>query len=267
MRTRPLAFIAVGILLTSLVPSVSGSASDARPVVGAPAYLDPALPIGRRVNDLLGRMTLEEKIGQMTQAERGAVADDPTLIAELGLGSVLSGGGSTPTPNTPAAWVEMVNEFQSQALSTRLGIPIIYGVDAVHGHGNVLGATVFPHNIGLGATRDPALVEEIGQATAEEVRATGIPWNFSPCVCVARDERWGRTYESFGEDPALVARMETIIDGLQGPGGSAIPPTTCWPRAKHYAGDGDTEYDEAIAAATWASRGSSSGTRSTRASR
>ena len=110
MRTRPLAFIAVGILLTSLVPSVSGSASDARAVVAPPrSYLDARLPIGRRVEDLLGRMTLEEKIGQMTQAERGAVAGDPTLIAELGLGSVLSGGGSTPTPNTPAAWVAMVN--------------------------------------------------------------------------------------------------------------------------------------------------------------
>jgi beta-glucosidase len=247
MRTRSLSIVAVSILLTSLVPSVSG-AGDARPASARPAYLDPGLAIGRRVDDLLGRMTLEEKIGQMTQAERGAVADDPTLIAELGLGSVLSGGGSTPTPNTPAAWVAMVNEFQRQALSTRLGIPIIYGIDAVHGHGNVFGATVFPHNIGLGATRDPALVREIGQATAEEVRATGIPWSFGPCVCVARDERWGRTYESFGEDPTLVTRMETIIDGLQGHGSSPIESDHVLATAKHYAGDGDTEYDEAAAA-------------------
>jgi len=162
---------------------------------------------------------------------------------------VLSGGGSTPTPNTPAAWVAMVNEFQSQALSTRLGIPIIYGIDAVHGHGNVHGATIFPHNIGLGATRNPALVEKVGQATAEEVRATGIPWSFGPCVCVARDERWGRTYESFGEDPALVAQMETIINGLQGHGRSPIDPDHVLATAKHYAGDGDTEYDYAAAAA------------------
>ena len=162
----------------------------------------------------------------------------------------------------------MVNEFQSQALSTRLGIPIIYGVDAVHGHGNVYGATVFPHNIGLGATRDPALVEQIGQATAAEVRATGIPWNFSPCVCVARDERWGRTYESFGEDPALVSRMATIIDGLQGARARAIARR---PRAghrealcrrrRHGVRRGDRR------GPTSASRGSSSGTRSTRASR
>jgi beta-glucosidase len=169
------------------------------------------------------------------------------LVAGLGLGSVLSGGGSVPANNTPAGWVAMVNGFQEQALSTRLGIPIIYGVDAVHGHGNVFGATVFPHNIGLGATRDPALVRRIGEATAEEVRATGIPWNFSPCVCVARDERWGRTYESFGEDPALVRRMSAIIDGLQGRGRTRISADHVLATAKHYAGDGDTEYNAAAA--------------------
>ena len=248
MRTRPLTLVVVSVLLLWLVPSVSGAAQDQLSGTGNPPYLDPRQPIGRRVEDLLGRMTIEEKVGQMTQAERGAITGDPTVIATLGLGSVLSGGGSTPTPNTPAAWVDMVNGFQSQALSTRLGIPIIYGVDAVHGHGNVYGATVFPHNIGLGATRDPALVREIGEATAAEVRATGIPWNFSPCVCVARDERWGRTYESFGEDPALVSRMATIIYGLQGGRRAPIAADHVLATAKHYAGDGDTEYDAAIAA-------------------
>ncbi len=247
MRIRSLALVPAGALLISLVPSVSGSAGHDRPDSGRPAYLDARRPIGQRVEDLLDRMTLEEKVGQMTQAERGAVTQDTTMIARLGLGSVLSGGGSTPATNTPAAWVEMVNGFQRQALTTRLRIPIIYGVDAVHGHGNVNGATVFPHNIGLGATRDPELVKDIGEATAEEVRATGIPWNFSPCLCVARDERWGRTYESFGEDPALVARMATIIDGLQGRG-SRIDEDHVMATAKHYAGDGDTQYDEAIAA-------------------
>jgi len=192
MRTR-VTLVAVGTLLVSLLPNVSGAAQDLAAGVADPPYLDSRAPISRRVEDLLARMTIEEKVGQMTQAERGAVTPNPSMIATLGLGSVLSGGGSTPTPNTPAAWVAMVNEFQSQALSTRLGIPIIYGVDAVHGHGNVFGATVFPHNIGLGATRDTALVRRIGEATAAEVRATRIPWNFSPCVCVARDERWGRT--------------------------------------------------------------------------
>jgi beta-glucosidase len=255
MRSRSrTAFIGIGILVVSLVPTVptsagSSTASNASAVAAGPVYLNPHMAVGRRVADLLGRMTLEEKIGQMTQAERGAVADDPEVIAELGLGSVLSGGGSTPTPNTPAAWVAMVNEFQSQALDTRLGIPIIYGIDAVHGHGNVHGATIFPHNIGLGASRNPALVEMVGKATAEEVRATGIPWSFGPCLCVARDERWGRTYESFGEDPALVTRMATIIDGLQGMGRAPIDSDHVLATAKHYAGDGDTEFDAAIAAA------------------
>lgn len=248
MRTYPrLAIVGVGALLLSLIPTAQASTDDTSRAPEQLAYRDQGLAIEQRVDDLLSRMTLKEKIGQMTQAERGAVAGDPELIAEWGLGSVLSGGGSTPTPNTPEAWVEMVNEFQSQALSTRLGIPLIYGVDAVHGHANVHGATVFPHNIGLGATRNPKLVREVGQATAEEVRATGIPWNFGPCLCVARDERWGRTYESFGEDPRLVSRMGTIIDGLQGHGRSPIDSDHVLATAKHYAGDGNTEFDEEIA--------------------
>jgi beta-glucosidase len=172
-----------------------------------------------------------------------APSQETQLIATLRLGSVLSGGGSTPTPNTPAAWVDMVNEFQQEALSTRLGIPIIYGIDAVHGHGNVYGATVFPHNIGLGSTRDPALVREVGQATAEEVRATGIPWSFGPCVCVARDERWGRTYESFGEDPRWCPRWRRSLTAA-GSGERRSPPTMCSPR-EALRGDGDTEYDYA----------------------
>jgi beta-glucosidase len=244
-----MSLVAAGAVSASQATPVTDQLAHANAAPSGPAYLDSAQPVAPRVRDLLSRMTLEEKVGQMTQAERGAVAGDPSQIATLGLGSVLSGGGSTPTPNTPAAWVDMVNEFQSQALSTRLGIPIIYGIDAVHGHGNVYGATIFPHNIGLGSTRDPALVKKVGEATAEEVRATGIPWSFGPCVCVARDERWGRTYESFGEDPALVSQMETIIDGLQGYGRAPIAADHVLATAKHYAGDGDTEYDYAAAAA------------------
>ncbi|MFG1922935.1 glycoside hydrolase family 3 protein [Cryptosporangium sp. NPDC048952] len=197
-------------------------------------YLDAGLPVEKRVDDLLARMTLDEKIGQMTQAERAPAIADPSMVTTLGLGSVLSGGGSAPTPNTPEAWVSTVNTVQKAALATRLRIPIIYGVDAVHGHGHLLGATVFPHNIGLGATRDPDLVRDVYAATAEETKASGVPWNFSPCVCVTRDERWGRTYESFGEDPSLVIDMEGAIDALQNNGVLAT--------AKHYAGDGDTEF-------------------------
>jgi beta-glucosidase len=206
-------------------------------------YRDASLPTAARVADLLGRMTLQEKVGQMTQAERGDVAADPSLVATWGLGSVLSGGGSVPDPNTPSAWADMVDTFQRAALSTRLGIPILYGVDSVHGHGNLLGATVFPHNIGLGATRDPRLVRKIGAVTAEETRASGPQWTFAPCVCVARDDRWGRTYESFGEDPKLVESMETIIDGLQGKPGQLDQSRHVLATAKHFAGDGLTSYD------------------------
>ncbi|WP_322919621.1 glycoside hydrolase family 3 protein [Nocardioides renjunii] len=206
-------------------------------------YQDATLPTRRRVRDLLGRMTLAEKIGQMAQAERADVAADPTTITELGLGSVLSGGGSVPTPNTAEAWADTVDRFQQAALETRLGIPLIYGVDAVHGHGNLLGATVFPHNIGLGATRNPALLEEIGHITAIETRASGPQWNFAPCLCVARDDRWGRTYESFGEDPRLVESLATVIDGLQGEPGQLDQPDRVLATAKHFAGDGLTDWD------------------------
>ncbi len=208
-----------------------------------PAYKNSSLSTEQRVADLLSRMTLAEKIGQMTQAERIDVDANPSLITTNGLGSILSGGGSTPATNTPEAWADMVDRYQEAALETRLGIPILYGVDTVHGHGNLQGATVFPHNIGLGATRDPALVEDVEHIAAIETRATGPQWAFAPCVCVARDDRWGRTYESFGEDPKLVARMETAIDGLQGNGGSDLAkPDRVLASAKHFAGDGLTTY-------------------------
>ena len=188
-------------------------------------------------------MTLAEKVGQMTQAERAAVTDNPAQITDLALGSLLSGGGSVPTPNTPEAWADMVDGFQRAALASRLHIPIIYGVDSVHGHGNLYGATVFPHNIGLGATRDPGLVEDVEHITAAETRASGPQWAFAPCICAARDDRWGRTYESFGEDPSLVIKMESAIDGFQGHRrGELADRDRVLATAKHYAGDGDTQY-------------------------
>jgi beta-glucosidase len=203
------------------------------PAAAAP-YENPRLPVKQRVDDLLSRMTLQEKVGQMEQTERARVTDDASPITTLKLGSILSGGGSTPPGNTPEAWADMVDRFQAAALKTRLRIPILYGVDSVHGHGNLLGATVFPHNIGLGATRNPDLVRRIAEITAEETRATGPQWVFSPCICAARDDRWGRTYESFSEDPRLVEKFETAIDGYQEGGVLAT--------AKHYAGDGDTVF-------------------------
>jgi beta-glucosidase len=236
--SRLVAAAAAAVAIAVATPSVA-QAQDVLP------YEDPSQPVPVRVADLLSRMTLEEKVGQMTQAERGAVADDPSRITDWQLGSVLSGGGSTPTPNTPQAWADMIDGFQQAALHTRLHIPLLYGVDSVHGHGNLLGATVFPHNIGLGATRDPALVRDVEHIAAIETRASGPQWSFAPCICAARDDRWGRTYESFGEDPGLVIAMETAIDGFQGAPGHLGDRDRVLATAKHYAGDGDTVYGTA----------------------
>lgn len=208
------------------------------------AYLDPDLPVDERVADLMSRMTLEEKVGQMTQAERLGLSTTRD-VATYFLGSVLSGGGSVPADNTPAGWADMVDAHQRAALSTRLQIPMIYGVDAVHGHSNMIGATIFPHNIGIGATRDPALIEAQGKVTAAEVRASGIPWTFAPTLAVTGDERWGRSYESFGEDPALVSRLAgAAVRGLQGEDPASFDTATeVLATAKHWLGDGHTSYD------------------------
>ncbi|MEU5994882.1 glycoside hydrolase family 3 N-terminal domain-containing protein [Spirillospora sp. NPDC047418] len=221
------------------------SAVAAQPAVagGPPAYLNARLPVAARVGDLLGRMTLEEKVGQMAQAERGAVDGDRDQITTLALGSVLSGGGSVPADNTPAGWADMVDAYQSKALATRLKIPLLYGIDSVHGHNNLVGATIFPHNIAMGATRDPALVKREEQITAIETKATGPQWVFAPCVCVSRDLRWGRTYESFGEDPRLVSEMAVGIEGFQGEHKRDMATNRhVLATAKHFAGDGDTVY-------------------------
>lgn len=206
-------------------------------------YLDPELPVRKRVADLLSRMSLAEKAGQMTQAERGALAS-PDDITAYDLGSLLSGGGSTPTPNTPEGWADMIDGFQLRTRATRLQIPLVYGVDAVHGHNNLAGATITPHNIGIGASRDPRLAHDTGRVTAAETRATGVPWDFAPCLCVTRDERWGRTYESFSEDPALVESMETVVQGLQGArdGRDLDRGDRVLATAKHFVGDGGTAY-------------------------
>jgi beta-glucosidase len=246
---RITALLVATALIMPLAPVVLiAGAATASAETKVAAYRDPRLPVDQRVRDLLGRMTLEDKVGQMTQAERGAATGDPALITDLRLGSVLSGGGSVPTPNTPQAWADMVDGFQAQALHTPLGIPILYGVDAVHGHGNVYGATIFPHNIGLGATRDPGMVQRVEAITAQEVRATGIPWDFAPCICVTRDARWGRSYESFGEDPLLVSAMGTAaVAGLQGTRQRDLDRNEkVLATVKHFAGDGDTEYGTSI---------------------
>jgi beta-glucosidase len=190
-------------------------------------------------NQWLAKMTLAEKIGQMTQAEMPALGDLKP-IAELSLGSVLCGGGGDPKAgNSVEAWADAYDACQGQALKSRLKIPLLFGIDAMHGHSNVLGAVIFPHNVGLGCTRDAALIEEIGRVTALEVRATGINWAFAPCVTVPQDDRWGRTYEGFGEDPKLSGELGAgLVRGLQG--GDLSDPLRVLACAKHYAGDGGT---------------------------
>ncbi|MBN1964211.1 MAG: glycoside hydrolase family 3 C-terminal domain-containing protein, partial [Anaerolineae bacterium] len=202
-------------------------------------YLDPNLPIAERVEDLLARMTLEEKIGQMTLVEIGSIRVND--IAPLALGGLLSGGGGAPPINSPEAWAALVAGYQEQALGSRLGIPLIYGVDAVHGHNNVFGATIFPHNIGLGAANDPDLMREIGRVTALEMAATNIFWNYAPAVPVVQDIRWGRTYESYGERPELVTALAIpYLEGLQGD--DLADPLTVAATVKHYVGDGGTTW-------------------------
>jgi beta-glucosidase len=192
-----------------------------------------------QVSALLSQMTLDEKVGQMTQADSQALANRSD-VQKYFIGSVLSGGGHGPADGSAEGWLKSVEEFESFALKTRLGIPILYGIDAVHGHNNVDGAVIFPHNIGLGATRNPALVEKSARIVAKEVAATGIQWAFAPCVAVARNERWGRTYESFGESPDLVSQMgAAVVRGLQGRRLSSGP-TSVLACAKHFLADGGT---------------------------
>ena len=211
----------------------------------APPPSDTAFPplsqYDTQARALLAQMTLEEKIGQMIQAEQ-AFLQDPSDIQTYFLGSILSGGNSDPAAgNSLQAWTAVYDSLQAIALRTRLGIPLLYGIDAVHGHSNVEGAVIFPHNIGLGCTRDPKLVEEVHRITAIEMRATGIHWNFAPCVAVARDERWGRTYESFSENPELVAELgAAAVRGLQH--GGLRNPLAVLATAKHFAGDGGTTF-------------------------
>ena len=203
-------------------------------------YQDANQPVETRVNDLLGRMTLDEKVGQMTQAQ---FSISPSYITTYFIGSVLSGGDDTPPGNNTATdWANLYDSLQAKALATRLGIPIIFGIDAVHGHNKVRGAVVFPHNIGLGAANDPNLISRIGAVTANEVAATGIDWTFGPCLAVARDERWGRTYESFAEDPQIHNNIvAAYVQGFQGIDAN-MQGENIVACAKHYIGDGGTTW-------------------------
>jgi beta-glucosidase len=202
-------------------------------------YLNSDLSVQDRVNDLMSRMNDWEKIGQMVLIEKNSIHDIDD-ITRYNLGALLSGGGAGPKQNTPLAWLEMINSFQSAAKNTCLGIPLLYGVEAIHGDGNVFGATIFPHFIGLGATGDPDLVRRVAEATAEETAAMGIYWNYAPNLDVAKDIRWGKTYETFGSDTENVAQLGlAYLEGTQNSSNGYLKALAC---PKHFIGGGSMEY-------------------------
>ncbi len=225
------------VALLCLVAAVSATAFLAAPA-DAPKKLSSFDP---QIKPLLARMTLDEKVGQMTQPDQEKI-QDLTDIEKLAIGSILSGGNSDPKEgNSLQAWTDLYDRLQRHTQNSRLKIPLLYGIDAVHGHNNVLGAVMFPHDIGLGCTRNPALVEKVERVTAEEVRATGIQWAFAPCVTVPQDARWGRTYEGFSEDPQLVRQMaDAAVRGFQGD--DLSNPLAVLACAKHFIGDGGTAF-------------------------
>jgi beta-glucosidase len=246
-RRRQIAGIALSVALTAVVLPLVLPASATRAARLTTASLGPLTAGCSSPSDCVAKMTLPEKEGQMTQVEKNAFTQAGNSITDITtyfIGSVLSGGGGGPNGagGTATQWADMVDNFQSYALQTRLGIPLIYGADAVHGHNNVYGATLFPQNIGMGATHDTALITQAEQVTRDEVLGTGVRWTFAPCVCTPQDIRWGRTYEGFSEVPAdTAADGAAAIVGFQGPNGT-LGPTNILATAKHYIGDGHTAW-------------------------
>ncbi len=248
MRDSSLA-LAVSLVLTGCAtPSPRQLASEATPAAGAVEWPRHRSPIGldaameARIAAIVQGMTLEQKIGQMTQADIRSIT--PEEVRDHYIGSILNGGGAWPNMDKHASvsdWAALSDRYYRASMASDMAVPIpvIWGTDAVHGHNNVMGATLFPHNIGLGAAHDPDLVMRIGRATAKAVRATGITWVFAPTLAVVQNQRWGRTYESYGGDPALVARyadamVRGLQDGLTGDGDVVAT-------AKHFIGDGGTD--------------------------
>lgn len=231
-----LVFGVVLIVILSISVAVQRDKYDKNlppPPAGA-LYRQSTQPIDARVKDLLSYMTLDEKIGQMALVDKNSLVkvDD---INKYHLGAILSGAGAKPKMNTAQGWAEMIDEMQNQAKNSRLGIPILYGVDANHGHANVLGATVFPHAIGLGASADPRLVKDVAIASGQELSATGVNWSYSPSLDAPTDIRWGRVYEAFSSDPILNSQLgSAYIEGTQDNNGGAYVMAT----AKHYLGNG-----------------------------
>lgn len=238
----------LGVLVVGLVTLVNMNYFAVDPAMppATALYLDPAQPIAVRVADLLSYMTVEEKIGQMTLVEKNSISK-PGDIAVYHIGALLSGSGAKPEENTPAGWRAMIDGFQAEAQRSRLGIPLLYGVDAIHGHAHVPSATVFPHAIGLGATHNPELVKAVAAATAEELFATGVNWSFSPNLDQPQDIRWGRVYEAFSDDTKLVSELGTAyLQGLQTNPVLANDEVFILAAPKHYLGLGNMEWNTSL---------------------
>ncbi|MEA3058475.1 MAG: beta-glucosidase, partial [Sphingomonadales bacterium] len=243
-KLGPAAMLAVMMAGTALaVPAAKAPVHW--PNVHSRVAPDPA--IEARIGRIMARMSLEEKVGQLVQADISAVTPDE--VRKYKLGSILAGGNSSPGGNEkapPGEWLKLADSFWNASRAAEWSgekIPLIYGIDAVHGHANIVGATIFPQNIGLGAARDPELIRRIGEVTASEMAATGFDWDFSPTLAVVRDDRWGRTYEGFSEDPS-VTRLYSgkMVEGLQGRAGTKdfLGPDRVIATAKHFVGDGGT---------------------------
>jgi len=239
----------VGGPLLSGVDLAAESSTTIHPAVWPerPPALPPDAALETRISALLGEMTLEQKVGQLIQADIGSITPDD--LRHYPLGSILNGGSSSPGNNEfapPSEWLTLADRFYDASMDPSHGphpIPTMWGTDAVHGHNNIVGATIFPHNIALGAAHDPELIRQIGEITAREVRATGIEWAFGPTLAVVRDDRWGRTYESYSEDPKIVSVYAAqMVLGLQGTPGTPqfLDSAHVIATAKHFVGDGGT---------------------------
>ena len=249
MSHRPLlraaASVAVLLLATSAHAADKAPAVHPKlwPVAKSPIGLDPV--IEKRITDMLAQMTVEEKVGQVIQPEWKSIK--PEEVTQYHIGSIENGGGAVPGGNkhsTVKDWVDLIEPYYQASVvhGQKVTIPLIWASDAVHGHNNVYGATLFPHNIGLGAAHDPELLQRIGEATAAEVRSTGMDWSFAPTIAVARDDRWGRTYESYSEDPAITKTYAAaMVSGIEGAGPTFLDDHHVISTAKHFLGDGSTD--------------------------
>lgn len=239
--------VCIGALSVGFVAFIQTDYFDTNPPMSNPSssslYRDKTQPIELRIADLLSYMTLEEKIGQMALVEKNSL-NELSDISTYHLGGLLSGAGAKPKNNTAEGWSDMIKTYQSEASYTRLGIPLLYGADAIHGHSHVPGATVFPHAIGLGAANNPDLVKAIANATAKELAATGVNWSFGPNLDQPQDIRWGRVYETFSDDPALVSKLGVAyLEGLQNIEDGSI---SILATPKHYLGLGGMGWNTSL---------------------